>query len=274
VAKPAEIQPAGPKPGDKTTLFLYGPPGCGKTRLVGSGGGGTLIVRPYTDHTDSVRTPGVEEWEVKDWAEMFNVHEFLRHEGAKHYNWVWLDSISLFQDAGLDDIWDGVTAKYPHRKEYSLDKGEYGINMWRLQSWVRDIVGIQGLNFGITAHPEYLENPITGKTKLMPYVQGKNMSTKIQGYCNIVAYLEVVIDKNTKEPRRVLRFRGTEDYEAKDQYDAFPSGRLVDPTMPKIEEAIAEVQATNIAKTRPKKAASTRRRAGARTRRRSTATAR
>jgi len=240
MAKPPEIQPAGPKPKDSVTMFLYGPPGCGKTRLIGRDG--VLIVRPFTDHTDSIRVPGAEEWEVNDWTEMYNVREFLVHEGAKHYKWIWLDSISLFQDTGLDDIWDGVVAKYPHRKEYSLDKGEYGINMWRLQGWVRDIVGIKDLNFGITAHPEYLPNPITGEVKMQPYVQGKNMTTKIQGYCNIVGYLEVVHDKKTGKNRRVLRTRGTEDYEAKDQYDAFPDGRLWDPTLEKIDAHIQAVQ--------------------------------
>lgn len=239
-------------------MFVYGPPGCGKTRLISSGGEGTLIVRPHTDHTDSVRTEGVEEWEIHDWTEMYNCLEFLRHEGAQYYKWVWLDSISLFQDTGLDDIWDGVIAKYPHRKEYSLDKGEYGINMWRLQGWVRDVVGIPKLNFGITAHPEYLPNPITGQVKLMPYVQGKNMSTKIQGYCNIVAYLEVV--HKDGEPRRVLRVRGTEDYEAKDQYDAFKNGRLVDPTMDKIEQAVRNIMPAKAARRRPAKRAAGRRR--------------
>jgi AAA domain len=257
MAKPSAIQPAGPKPTDNTTMIVYGPPGCGKTRLIADKD--TLIVRPYTDHTDSVRTPGAEEWEVQDWAEMNNVNEFLRHEGAKHYSWVWLDSISLFQDAGLDDIWEGVLGKYPHRAEYSLDKGEYGINMWRLQTWVRDIVGIRGLNFGMTAHPEYLQNPITGQVKLMPYIQGKNMSTKIQGYCNIVAYLEVVYDKKTETNRRVLRLRGTDDYDAKDQYDAFPNGRLVDPTMKKINEAIEAAKSANATtRRRPARAGSRR----------------
>ena len=252
--KPPEIQPAGPKPGDPITFLLYGQPGCGKTRLISSGGAKvpTLIIRPFTDNTDSVRVGGVEEWEVHDWTEMYNVHEFLRHEGAKHYKWIWLDSVSLFQDTGLDDIWDGVIAKFPHRKEYSLDKGEYGINMWRLQTWVRDVVGIKGLNFGITAHPEFLFNPITNSTMLQPYIQGKNMTTKIQGYCNVVGYLEVVRQKDQTE-RRVLRVRGTEDYTAKDQYDAFTNGRLVDPTMPKFEAAIKDAIAQNIINTSPRR---------------------
>jgi hypothetical protein len=239
MAKPSAITSI--QPAKKIVFFLYGPPGNGKTRLIGSGGKGTLIVRPATDHTDSIRTPGVEEWVVEDWAEMMNVEEYMRHEGFKEYDWLWLDSISLFQDTGLDDIWAGVIAEKPHRAKHSLDKGEYGINMWRLQTWIRDMVGIQGFNLGITAHPEYLPNPITGENKLQPYVQGKNMSTKIQGYCNIVGYLEVVHQEG--KPIRVLRTMGTEMYEAKDQFDAFEGGRLVNPTMKKFMDKIEEIRA-------------------------------
>jgi len=236
--KPDAIQPVGRS--SKINFLLYGPPGAGKTRMMGSNQR-TLIVHPPTDHMDSIRVSGAEEWIVPDWGEMNNVGEFARHDGAKYYDWIWLDSISLFQDAGLDDIWSGVIGQKPHRAEYSLDKGEYGINMWRLQTWVRNMVGLRGFNFGITAHPQELENPITGEMKLQPWVQGKNMSTKIQGYMNVVGYLEVV-HQDGKEPRRVLRTWGTEKFEAKDQFDAFPNGRLVDPTMEKFEKAIAKAR--------------------------------
>lgn len=233
MAKPAEIRPiSGSR---KVCMLLYAPPGAGKTRLIGERKR-TLIVRPPTDHVDSIRTVGAEEWIVYSWAEMNNVHEYARHDGAKDFDWIWLDSISLFQDTGLDDIWDGLIVEKPHRAQYRLDKGEYGVNMWRLEQWVRHMVGIPGFNLGIAAHPAEVINPIDGELKLQPWIQGKNMSTKIQGYMNIVAYLEVV--KQNDGERRVLRTRGTERYEAKDQFDAFKNGRLVDPTMAKIERAI------------------------------------
>ncbi len=258
MAKPDAITPLGRS--NKICFMLYGPPGNGKTRLIGERDR-TLIVHPPEDHTDSITTNDAEEWVVSDWTEMYNVHEFARHEGAKHYDWIWLDSISLFQDTGLDDIWDGVVATKPHRAEYSLDKGEYGINMWRLQQWVRHMVSIPGFNLGITAHPAELLNPMTKEIKYQPWIQGKNMATKIQGYMNIVGYLEVVEQGNKKV--RVLRTAGTEDYEAKDQFDAFPKGRLVNPTMLKIESAIEEARASRV-RTAP------RRRRRTKTRRRAT----
>jgi hypothetical protein len=252
MAKPQAIRPI--KPSLTTAMLLYGPPGAGKTRLIGVPG--SLIIHPPTDHVDSIRVVGADEWEVTDWAEMLNALEYMRHDAAKDYKWVWLDSISLWQDTGLDDIWEGVIGRRPDRAAWTLDKGEYGINMWRLQQWVRTAIGIPGLNIGITAHPAELMNPIDGEIKLQPWIQGKNMSTKIQGYMKIVAYLEVVAaqDNSSGAPRRVLRTAGTERYEAKDQYDAFPKGRLVDPTLKKIEDAIAAVRVRQVPKSPPRRA--------------------
>lgn len=262
MAKPAAIQPVSES--SKVCFLLYGPPGCGKTRLIGESSSRTLILRPPTDHTDSIRTVGAEEWIITDWAEMNNAHEYARHDGATDFDWIWLDSISLFQDSGLDDIWDGVTAEKPHRLKHGLDKGEYGVNMWRLGQWVRHMVGIPGFNFGITAHPAELEHPITGKLKFQPWVQGKNMSTKVQGYMNIVAYMEVVEQEEGKE-RRVLRTAGTNQYEAKDQFDCFPGGRLVDPTMDKIEAAIkaARPEQAKVTKMRKRRTSGTTQRTAA-----------
>jgi hypothetical protein len=67
------------------------------------------------------------------------------------------------------------------------------------------------------------------------------MSTKIQGYMNVVGYLETVPQEGSR-PRRVLRVWGTERFEAKDQFDAFSKGRLVDPTMNKFVGAIEKAR--------------------------------
>lgn len=215
--------------------MLYSHPKVGKTTLIGTGGSKTLIIRPPTDHTDMIVGSGAQEWVVRDWNEISDAHEYLRQTEGE-WDWVWLDSISLFQDHGLDDIWDAEVARKPHRQEYGMDKGEYGRNMERLSRWVRDMAALADMgicNFGLTAHPEMLEDPATGEFRLMPYIQGRNMSPKICGYMNIIAYLEIKRVKG--EERRVLRTRGTEDYVAGDQFNAFDKGRLIDPTMPKLE---------------------------------------
>lgn len=259
MAKPDAIKPLARS---KHIFWLnYGYPGCGKTRLLGTVEKPSLIVRPPTDHVDSIINPGahLEEWVVHDWAEMDEVEEFLRHEGEQ-YDWVFLDSISLFQDTGLDDIWDATITRRPDRKQYGADKGEYGINMQRLSRWVRSAVTPDKYNFGITAHPFEGLDIETGNTILKPYVQGKGMSDKIQGYMNIVTFMEKKKQKDGSFVR-VLRTADSEDYDSKDQFDCLDNGRLVNPTVPKLvakidakrPKARATSRSTGTAKKRPAK---------------------
>ena len=212
----------------KINFMLYGRPGIGKTRLVG-GWPDTLILRPPVDHTRSIRTKNVYEWVMRDWDTMNEAFEYLRHEASSgKHPWVWLDSISLFQDIGLDDIWDRVVAEKPHHTRYGLDKGEYGINMDRLARWVRDVVELPGFNFGITAHPFDATDPETGEVLAMPWIQGQRMPQKICGYMNVVGYYTF-----DSKGRRVLKFDANPDYHAKDQTDLLGS-EMLDPTMSKI----------------------------------------
>jgi hypothetical protein len=171
---------------------------------------------------------------------MLEALEYLRYGGGAEWDWIWLDSISLFQDHGLDDIWDDVVKRKPARKEFGLDRGEYGINMFRLAQWVRHVVGTDSFNFGITAHPTEMQASFDDDEPdlLMPYIQGRNMAPKICGYMNIVAYLRVIRSKKTGNPRRLLTARAEDRWYGKDQFDAFPQGKLYDPTIPKMMELI------------------------------------
>jgi AAA domain len=236
-----EIRPVSES--DKINIMLYAWPGVGKTRFIGSTDrpAHSLIIRPPQDHTDSIRGTGVQEWVVHNWTEMSEALEYLRESRGDGFEWVWLDSISLYQDVGLDDIWEGVVARNPRRNQFGLDKGEYGINMTRLARWIRFIVGMQAFNFGVTAHPNEIPDPFDEsgeRTMLMPWVQGKQMAEKICGYMNIVAYIRVVKDAKSGEYRRVMYANATDRWYGKDQFDCLTNGRLLDPTLPKLVSKI------------------------------------
>lgn len=247
-------------------MMVYGVPGAGKTRLLGSGSR-TLIIRPPTDHTDSIPDGAdVQELVISDWSGMFETFAWLQQGAHKDFDWVWLDSISLMQDVLLADVMDDAIARRPDRAmnkggvqtpEFGPDQGEYKLNFDRINSWVRDMVGLAksgSINFGITAHPFEWYDPVLEEDVWSPWVQGKNMSPKICGYMNIVAYLQEVRKK--EEPIQRLLLTDAEGFVGKDQLQCFPelkSGRhgLVEPDMDKITKAITKVLRTSSHQTRP-----------------------
>lgn len=228
-----------------TRMCLFADPGVGKTRLIGGSAGKVLLIAPPTDHRDSMLPDDknrVEEWVVNDWDDMNQALDYLRHDGAE-WDWVWVDSMSLLQDHLLDDLWETAILEKPARKRYGLDKQEYGINFFRLAQWVRYAIGPDTFNFGFTAHTAQLlpSEDEEESMKLMPWIQGKNMSPKFCGYMNVVAFMEIATISEKR--KRVLRLNATERYYAKDQFDMTSDGRIIEPTMAKVEELIAASRA-------------------------------
>jgi hypothetical protein len=227
-------------------LGLYGAPGVGKTRLVGSTAelGKVMIIRPPTDHTDSIRpedkaSGNIDERISRDWGDMYDLLDELRMMPKGKLYMCWLDSISGWQDFGLDDLFESAVNRKPARADYGPDQGEYGINMFRIGAWFRHVVGPDNFHFGYTAWTANLPSPDLDDdgdptVKLMPWVQGKQMSPKLTGYMNLVGYLDQM-----KSGTRILRTQSTEAFYAKDQFDAFgEKGTLQNPTMAKIMTAI------------------------------------
>jgi phage nucleotide-binding protein len=239
VSKHPKIKP-GAQDSTHVKMCVFGDPGVGKTRLIAQSSGKVLVIHPPTDHRDSVLKADkarIETWKIEDWDDMNECIDFLRQEGGQ-YDWVWVDSMSLLQDHLLDDLWDTAVREKPARARYGLDKQEYGINFFRLGGWMRHVIGPDLFNFGFTAHTAQLlpSQDEEESMKLMPWIQGKNMSPKFCGYMNVVAFMEVATIGGKR--KRVLRLDSTERYYAKDQFDMTKDGRIIDPTMTKVEGLI------------------------------------
>ncbi len=226
-------------------MLIYGDPGSGKTRLVAKSPGKTLIVRPATDHTDSIDVgDDVDEWVVRRWKDMDEVLDYARQGAKGEYTWIWLDSLSLWQYSGLDDLWDIVTTENPRRLRYGLDKSEYGINMHRIGNWTRAMVGLADeghFNFGITCHVRDTppsESESDDSEKKMPWVQGKNMPQATSGYMNVVALLE------QSGAHRYLRLSETDKFYAKDQFYSTEGKPLKDEQIDTIFTRIEGARAT------------------------------
>lgn len=232
-----------------TKILVQAMPGVGKTVFVGSGGPKSLILRPPTDHTDAIlrhytKEQRPKEWVLHDWDEADTAGEYLRLHGHE-WDFVTLDSISLFQETGLDDIWQAVIERRPGRNALHAgkDKGEYGRNMDRLGEWVRNIVALDAFNFCITAFPTLkFGAPGSGEVKYMPWIQGTMMSEKICGYMNMVGYMQKLRSPSSGRVYRQISFDETDDWYAKDQFEAFPNFKFIDPTLPKLTAAVAAVR--------------------------------
>jgi hypothetical protein len=251
MAKPAAIKPI--EASEHINILLYGDPGSRKTTIAGSGGPGTLIIHPHVEHMDAIVNSGADHWLVKDWDEMNNVLDWARHEGDA-YKWIWLDSISCWQDIGMDDIFAVAKARNPRRKEFWWDKGDYGVNMGRIAEWVRFMMGCDLFHLGITAHQFWMEvsegEPDDGVPnmveKMMPWVQGKGMPMRIAGYMQMVGYNTVHNSKKKEgEQYVVTRFNGNAGFYAKDQFHAFPGGKVTNLTVPKLEAAVNAAKETS-----------------------------
>lgn len=242
--RPVGIRPVGATGGVR--LLVFGVAGSGKTRLIGTGSK-TLIIRPPTDSTASIEQPtDAIELVVHDHSELLETFQWLQQgRDADVYDWVWLDGISLFEDYGLDDVFQHVIDIKPSRAEHGPDKGEYGTNRQRIMKWVRDMVGLcetGQFNFGITAVPWNIYDPVREDDIWMPQVGPRDgsLSHKLCGYMNVVSYLRV-IERKDKPTRRVL-YTDRSGFAGKDQITKGELNELVEPTMPKITAAFKDAR--------------------------------
>lgn len=250
MSEPSDIQPLAEA--KHIRLAIYGEPGIQKTRnIVGRCPGRVLILRPPVDHIAAIRPEDkrrIKNWVIRDWDDMDRAEEYLREEGGK-YDWVWLDSLSLTQDVLLSDELDTEIhqiSNNPKRKLFGPDQGVYGRNMFKLAQWLRHVIGPDLFNFGWTGHPEPLQSPDRDEDgdpieKLMPWVQGKQMSVKCCSYMGLVGYVEWA-GKN--RDKIVLRSKSQDRFYAIDRYHAIPDGTMWNPTAEKIIAAIDKARGT------------------------------
>lgn len=248
-AKPPQIVPVGDDLDKFIRMLVYSKPGQGKTVLAGTSP--RCLILEADRGTASAKRLGskAEKWRLDDWNDLEEALSYLRNGGTENFDWVWLDSLTLFQERGMDHIMDDLVAAKSHRVVYLPDKGEYGQNMNRISRRMRELVNLP-INVGITCHEFHFEDPDTGDVQIMPFVQGKGMPQKICSYVDQVGRMELKTNKEGRE-YPVIDFRGSSDFYAKDRYGL---GKVVNATIPKLMTAVsAGAQGAAKASSTPKK---------------------
>lgn len=222
-------------------MCIYSHPGEGKTAFWGSGNETVLIL----DSDPGLGSQTAEALGFKchvmpvlDYDDLDVAYQYVKNELVKdkpEVKWVVWDSITLFQDRALiDEIMPDAVAENPRQEEFVPSRREYLINMNKIGRYVRYFVDMPHINFGCSAHVEVTQDS-DGKTLYMPQVQGKNMTSKIAGYMNVVGYMDKA-KEGDKQVQRILWLREGKFY-AKDRFNAL--GHHMDkPNLPKVQAAI------------------------------------
>jgi hypothetical protein len=249
VPKPPQIRPLGHDLSLWIRFLVHSEPGVGKTVLAGTTKSRSLILLADPNVQSAVLYGSTaDKWEMNNWTDMENALMYLAHEGYRDYDWVWLDSETHFQERGLDGIMEELIvgnpsrgqAGKPHRVKWGTDKGDIGQNMSRLAMWHRDMIRIP-INIGVTAHTMRDEIELddgTIENLWVPAIQGRGMPAKICSYMNLVGFMYARRVEGGQIETGLITQKDSSHY-AKDNWMGATGGLMINPTIPKIEAAIA-----------------------------------
>ena len=236
-ASRSKIQPlSAKKTGMK--ILIYAESGAGKTVLAASSP--NALILDADNGMASAAALGLEcdVWSVKDYKDLDEAYDFKRRAPeAKKYDWVWLDSATLFQELGMDQIMQETVKRSPHRDPYVPDRLEYVRNQNHLSNWVRHMKALPG-NFGITALVTRIEDE-DGDVMYVPAITGGGkipMYAKMCGYMDIVGRLHVVRKKGEETRTRLLQTQEDGKFYAKDRFNVL--GQMRDPAIPDLTDAV------------------------------------
>jgi len=236
MSRPKGIMPVGDE--EKWhRMMVYGEPGVGKTVFAGSGKRTLLLV---SDGAETISAAGMgstaDVWVTPEYEDIDEAFEYLRLEGHKEYDWVWVDNITMLQDQSMDRLMRELVEAKPSRNRWVPDQHEYLVNQNRLSTMIRSFKKLP-MNVGFTAHLMRTEDD-EGRVLYLPMIQGGKgqLSQKICSYMNIVGFLQAVRKDGAIRREMILEKRSK--YLAKGRFPGM-AGTMVEPTLPKLESAIA-----------------------------------
>jgi len=168
----------------------------GKTLILNADGPDSLVSVMQADYYKEFQD-NLEFVDVTSIKDLHEIRDFFRRgNGAAEFDWVWLDSVTLFEERDMDDIMRRLHVEKSHRDVHLPDKPQYMLRQNHIGMWVREMQKVK-VNFGMTAHVMQIgvedEDEEASTASYRPSIQGKNgeLSSKISGYFGLVGRLYV-----------------------------------------------------------------------------------
>ena len=220
-------------------LYLYGDYGAGKTHLAATAQdnastapvlfldieGGAATFRKRTD---------VEVVQVRTIQKLTEIYGDLRADEGKTYKTVVVDSLTELQKLDIKEIMFEVCKKDRERDPDVPSMREWGKTLSHMRNIVRAYKDLQ-CNVIMTALAVKNKDDNTGQTTVMPALQGRALF-EIPAFFDVVAYLDTIVEKDKVTRRLITQHHPV--YRAKDRLGLSESGIVLDPTVPKLWEAL------------------------------------
>jgi phage nucleotide-binding protein len=236
-----EIKKAGAKA--KTKTLIFGPPGQGKTVLLGTANlderTAPILVLDFDGGESSLKGTDVEVAQIRDWHDYNQAFAYLSSdEGKKKYKSIAIDSLSETHIFSLLKILDRESSKRKDKDQSTdqLQMQDYGQAMMQMQRLVREF---RDLDYHVfyTCWAKDDKDPKVGLIKV-PALGGQ-LAISIPGMMEVCAYLALT-ESEEGETQRALLLHGNTKFrtKARTAHGILPPEFIVDPTIGKLLDAI------------------------------------
>ena len=208
---------------ENVTMLVYGDPGIGKTRFVGSAK--TLILAVENGTISARKSKGdAKVWDCSTWEKFKTAYEWLVENAAQPgfpFDWIAIDTGTQLQLNIRRDIVDADAAVDDSRNPDTVELQEYGEEQQRLMRYVT-LVNDLPVNVCWTAHSMLVSNE-EGEELRLPNFHGKGygVANWIAAQMHCVGYMhftDVQFTSGIKQAR-VIQWNGTANVVAKDRFD-------------------------------------------------------
>ncbi len=236
------------------SMMVYGPPGCGKTYLMGSatrddrfgqcllldndGGSRTLLAPAVSGIFNLKRLSIVRILNFNAYTELY---AFLTAH-PQQFQTVIIDNLGEAHNLAMQQIMQKVLLKDPSRDPEIPGQREYGIARIQIRRLVQFFNSLK-INVLITAHASLDKDDLDKVTYIRPALAGK-LAFEVPGVMGIVGYYFPRREKTTpgEDPKivRELFFQPVKRFEAKDQSSAL-GVKLENPRLSQIADIVGIV---------------------------------